>query len=309
MVAYAMTLSLPFDFDVLRTFVAVVDNAGFTRAGERIGRTQSTVSLQIKKLEESIGRPVFHRSGRDLMLTSEGEILLVYARQLLHLADEARSRLLEPEIGGIVRLGTPEDFANFYLSSVLASFARSHPQVTLNVNCNFSFALLEGFSKGEFDLVLVKREPAGPLGGVSVWRDVLVWVSAPQLILDPAKPIPLILVSAPDVFRKRALESLQSLKRDWRITYTSVSSEGLLAAVQAGLGVSIMSKDMVPDGLKVLNEEHGLPVLPDTEIALYRAPGRLSRAAELLAEYIALALETPHRQSKIFDRERHATRS
>jgi DNA-binding transcriptional LysR family regulator len=301
--------SLPFDFDVLRTFVAVVDNAGFTRAGERIGRTQSTVSLQIKKLEAGIGRPVFVRNGRDLTLTAEGEILLVYARQLLHLADEARSRLLEPELAGIVRLGTPEDFATFYLSNVLASFAGAHPQVSLDVKCNFSFELLEGFSKGEFDLVLIKREPAGPLGGISVWRDVLVWVSAPKLMLDPAKPIPLILVSAPDVFRKRALESLQAVKRDWRIVYTSVSSEGLLAAVQAGLGVAVMSKDMVPEGLKVLNEEHGLPRLPDTEIALYRAPGRLSRAAEVLAEQIAAALETPHRQSKIFERERRAARS
>ena len=287
------------DFDRLRTFVAVVDNAGFTRAGERIGRTQSTVSLQIKKLEESIGRPVFNRSGRDLLLTSDGEILLTYARQILHLADEACSRLLEPEVEGVVRLGTPEDFATFYLSSVLARFASTHPRVALDVNCNFSFVLLEGFSKGEFDLVLIKREPSGPTGGVSVWRDVLVWVSGPQLTLDRDKPIPLVLVSAPDIFRKRALAGLQAMKRDWRIVYTTVSSEGLLAAVQAGLGVTVMSKDMVPEGLRVLGEEHGLPQLPDTEIALYRAPGRLPRAAALLAEYIALALETPHRRSKI----------
>jgi len=279
-----------------------VDNEGFTRAGERIGRTQSTVSLQIKKLEDAIGRPLFIRNGRELLLTADGEILIVYARQLLQIAEEARSRLLEPELAGVVRLGTTEDFANFYLSDVLASFTIAHPQVSLDVKCNFSFPLLEGFSKGEFDIVLVKREPSGPSGGVSVWRDVLVWVSAPKLVLDTAKPIPLALVSAPDVFRKRALESLQTAKRDWRIVYTSLSSEGLLAAVHAGLGVSVMSKDMVPDGLKVLTEEHGLPRLADTEIALYRAPGRLSRAAELLAEQIAHALDTPHRQFKIFGR-------
>ncbi len=290
---------LPFDFDLLRSFVAVVDNQGFTRAGERVGRTQSTVSLQIKKLERRIGRPLFTRGSRDLLLTPDGEILLTYARQLLHIAEEARARLLEPEAEGTVRLGTPEDFATFYLSSVLARFANAHPRVVLSVNCNFSFNLLEGFSKGEFDLVLIKREPSGPTGGVAVWRDVLVWVSGQQLMLDPDKPIPLVLAAAPDVFRKRALTGLQSVKRDWRIVYTTASSEGLLAAVQAGLGVSVMSKDMVPDGLKVLGGEHGLPQLPDTEIALCRAPGRLPHAAELLADYIAHALETPVRREKI----------
>jgi DNA-binding transcriptional LysR family regulator len=289
----------PFDFDLLRTFVAIVDNAGFTRAAERVGRTQSTVSLQIKKLEEGVGHPLFDRSGRELRLTGEGEILLTYARQLLHLADEARSRLLEPEVEGVVRLGTPEDFGTFYLSDVLARFARAHPRVSLEVSCNFSFNLLESFSKGAFDLVLVKREPLGPSGGVAVWRDVLVWVCGERLVLDADKPIPLVLAAAPDVFRKRALAALQTAKRDWRIVFTSLSSEGLLAAVEAGLGVSVMSKDMVPHGLKVLGEDQGLPQLPDTEIALYRAPGRIPRAAELLAQDIAHTLETPHRRSKM----------
>ena len=281
----------PFDFDLLRTFVAVVDNAGFTRAGERIGRTQSTVSLQIKKLEEGIGRPVFERNGRDLMLTSDGEILLAYARQLLQLADEARARILEPEIEGTIRLGTPEDFATAYLPDVLARFARAHPRVALDVNCNFSYHLLDGFSRGEYDVVLVKREPMGPAGGVAVWRDVLVWVGGHQLVVDRNQPVPLVLTAGPDVYRTRALESLHAIGRDWRIVYTSLSSEGLQAAVRAGLGVTVLSKDMVPDGVKLLGEEHGFPKLPDAEIALYRAPGRLSRAAELLAEHIVHSLE------------------
>ena len=133
----------PFDFDLLRTFVAVVDNNGFTRAGERIGRTQSTVSLQIKKLEDNLKRPLFERSGRDVLLTADGEVLLAYARQLLHIADEARARFMEPDIEGTIRLGTTEDFATVYLPDILARFARAHPSVTLDVNCNFSFSLLE----------------------------------------------------------------------------------------------------------------------------------------------------------------------
>jgi DNA-binding transcriptional LysR family regulator len=281
----------PFDFDLLRTFIAVVDNASFTRAAERVGRTQSTVSLQIRKLEQNLGRRVFERDGRDFLLTPDGEILLNYARQLLHLADEARSRILEPDVEGNVRLGTPEDFATVYLPDILARFARTHPRVALEVNCNFSSNLLEGFSKGEYDLVLVKREPQGPAGGISVWRDTLVWVSGPKLVLDAARPIPLVLAPAPDVYRKRALAALQAAKREWRIVYTSPSSEGLQAAVRAGLGVTVLSKDMAPEGLMMLGAEHNLPTMPDTEIALYRAPGTLSRAAQLLADHITHSLE------------------
>jgi DNA-binding transcriptional LysR family regulator len=281
----------PFDFDLLRTFVAVVDNASFTRAAERVGRTQSTVSLQIRKLEQGLGRSVFERNGRDFLLTPDGEILLNYARQLLHLADEARSRILEPEVEGNVRLGTPEDFATVYLPEVLARFARTHPRVALEVNCNFSFNLLEGFSRGEYDLVLVKREPQGPAGGTAVWRDTLVWVSGPKLVLDHAHPIPLVLAPAPDVYRKRALAALQVARREWRIVYTSPSSEGLQAAVRAGLGVTVLSRDMAPEGLVLLGAEHNLPIMPDTEIALYRAPGTISRAAQLLAEHITHSLE------------------
>jgi DNA-binding transcriptional LysR family regulator len=281
----------PFDFDLLRTFIAVVDNASFTRAAERVGRTQSTVSLQIRKLEQNLGRRVFERDGRDFLLTPDGEVLLNYARQLLHLADEARSRILEPDVEGNVRLGTPEDFATVYLPDILARFARAHPRVALEVNCNFSSNLLEGFSKGEYDLVLVKREPQGPAGGISVWRDTLVWVSGSKLVLDATHSIPLVLAPAPDVYRKRALVALQAAKRDWRIVYTSPSSEGLQAAVRAGLGVTVLSKDMAPEGLMMLGAEHNLPTLPDTEIALYRAPGTLSRAAQLLADHITHSLE------------------
>jgi DNA-binding transcriptional LysR family regulator len=155
----------PFDLDLLRVFVAVVDNGGFTRAAERVGRTQSTISLAIKRLEEGLGNRLFDRQpGRPLALTAVGETLLTYARPLLKLADEARLRLLEPETGGTVRLGTPEDFATTHLPDVLARFARAHPRVSLEVNCDFTLNLLDGFSKGQYDLVLLKREPQGPAG-------------------------------------------------------------------------------------------------------------------------------------------------
>jgi DNA-binding transcriptional LysR family regulator len=283
---------LPFDLDLLRTFVAIADNGGFTRAAERVGRTQSTVSLQIKKLEDGLGRRVFEREpGRELRLTPDGEILLTYARQILRLGDEARSRLMEPDVAGIVRLGTPEDFATVHLPEVLARFARAHPRVALDVNCDFTVNLLDGFSKGQYDLVLFKREPQGRSGGVGVWRELLVWAASPRLALGGEDPLPLVLAPVPDVYRKRALASLDAAKRAWRVVYTSPSLAGLQAAVRAGLGVTVLPREMVPPGLILLGEEHGLPNLPDTEIVLYRAPGTLSRAAELLAEHVVHALE------------------
>ncbi|HEY8565115.1 MAG TPA: LysR substrate-binding domain-containing protein [Beijerinckiaceae bacterium] len=283
----------PFDLDLLRTFAAIVDSGGFTRAAERVGRTQSTVSLQIKKLEDGLGRRVFEREpGRDLRLTPDGEILLTYARQILRLGDEARARLMEPDAAGTVRLGTPEDFATAHLPDVLARFARAHPRVALEVNCDFTVNLLDGFAKGQYDLVLFKRAPQGSAGtGVGVWRERLVWVSSPRLALSPEEPLPLVLAPVPDVYRKGALASLDAAGRPWRIAYTSPSLAGLQAAVRAGLGVTVLPREMVPADLVTLaRAEHGLPALPDTEIVLYRAPGALSRPAELLADHIVHSL-------------------
>ncbi|MCJ2101357.1 LysR substrate-binding domain-containing protein [Methylobacterium sp. E-046] len=282
---------LPFDLDLLRTFVAIADNGSFTRAASRLGLTQSTVSLQIKRLEEGVSRRLFDRDGRELQLTPEGEVLLTYARQILKLGGEALSRIVTPELMGLVRLGTPEDFATTHLSEVLACFARTHPHVALQVNCDFTVNLLDDFSKGKYDLILFKREPQGPSGGTRVWREVLDWVASPRLVAEAGDPIPLVLSPAPDVYRKRALSALDVAGRDWRIVYTSPSLAGLQAAVQAGLGVTVLPTEMIPADMVSVSGCLQLPKLPDTEIVLYQAPGHVSPAAELLAATIVAALE------------------
>jgi DNA-binding transcriptional LysR family regulator len=282
----------PFDLDLLRSFVAIVDCGGFTRAAERLGRTQSTVSLQVKRLEDGLGRRLFNRDSREVALTAEGEALLAYARRLLDLASEACVRLMEPEVGGLVRLGTPEDFATVHLPDVLWRFSRAHPQVALEVRCDFTLNLLDGFARGEYDLILCKRERQGAGGGIRVWREPLVWAASERVSLDPAGPVPLVLGPHPDIYRRRALEALEVIGRPWRIAYTSPSLAGVQAAVRAGLGVTILPKEMVSAGFHIVGDEHGLPELADTEIALYRAPGTLSRAAELLAEHITRSLES-----------------
>ncbi len=283
----------PFDLDLLRSFVTIVDCGGVTRAAGRLGRTQSTISLQIKRLEDGLGKRVFLREGRGFELTADGDILLAYARRLLSLANEACTVLMEPEIGGVVRLGTPEDFATAHLPDVLWRFSRDHPQVALEVRCDFTVNLLDGFSRGEFDLVLCKREPQGAAGGIKVWREPLVWVASERLLFTPGVPVPLVLAPPPDLYRKRALEALDGCGRPWRIAYTSPSLAGIQAAVSAGLGLTVLPKDMLAPGFHIVGAEHGLPDPADMEIALYRLPGALPKAVELLAEHIVRSLENP----------------
>lgn len=297
--------TLPFDLDLLRTFVEIADNGSFTRAAERVGRSQSAVSLQIRKLEQGLGCRVLARESgsraAELHLTTEGEVLLNYARQVLSLCDEARSRIMNPEIEGIVRLGTPEDFATVHLPEILAQFARSHPRVVLAVHCDFTVNLLTGFAKGEYDLILFKREPQasresrdqGAVDGIGVWREVLVWAASPRFALEADKPLPLVLAPPPDVYRKNAISALDAADRNWRIAFTSPSLAGLQAAVKAGLGVSVLPREMVPAGcMALVAQEHGLPELPDAEIVLYKARGGLAPPAMLLSEHIVHSLES-----------------
>ena len=159
------------------------------------------------------------------------------------------------------------------------------------MQCDFTVNLLADFAKGRYDLILFKREPQGPSGGTKVWREVLDWVASPRLVTETEGPIPLILAPAPDVYRKRALSALDAAGRDWRIVYTSPSLAGLQAAVQAGLGVTVLPTEMIPADMVSVSARLQLPKLPDTEIVLYRAPGHVTPAAELLSSTIIAALE------------------
>ncbi|MCA8906468.1 MAG: LysR family transcriptional regulator [Rhodospirillaceae bacterium] len=280
------------DVDLLRTFVTIVDSGGFTRAGERLRRTQSTISLQLKRLESQLGQRLLTRSPRGIAVTTDGEVLLAYARKILSINDAAVARLTEPDLTGVVRLGTPEDFATTHLPMVLAGFAESHPQVTLEVHCELTLNLLNGFQNGEYDLALVKREPQGDASGEKVWREALVWVASDRLLIAEDRPIPLVLSPHPCVYRKRALNALDASGRPWRVAYTSPSLAGAQAAVRAGLGAAVLPRDMVPPDFRLLDSHGAFPRLEDTEIALYRAPSGIGKAAERLADHIVRSLET-----------------
>lgn len=278
------------DLDLLRCFVTIAETGSFTRAGERLGRTQSTISLQVKRLEDQIGRAILARTPRSLALTPEGERLLGPARQLLRLNDAALAELFEPDITGRVRLGVPEDFATAHLPAVLAAFAEAHPLVELEVTCDLTLNLLDRFHAGAFDLVLVKREPSEALEGVRVWREPLVWVARDQLAASGLDCVPLVVSPEPCVYRKRAIAALEAVGRKWRAAYTSTSLAGSQSAVNAGLGITVLPREMVPPYLMAITDDPGLPPLPDTEIALIEAPG-LSDTAHRLALHIVAALE------------------
>lgn len=282
------------DLDTVRGFLAIAELRSFTRAGERLGRSQSAVSLQIRRLEEQLGRRLLSRDPRHVVLTADGETFLPHARRLLRLNDEIFSELTGGDVEGEVRLGAPEDFATAHLPEILGAFARANPKATLVVTCDLTLHLLDQLRGGALDLALVKREPLGPDMGVRVWREPLVWVAADESVAERDGPIPLVVAPSPCVYRKRAITALEHAGRPWRCAYTSPSLAGQQAALRAGLGVTVLPREMAPPDLVRLGEHLGLPRLADTEIALMRASTAVPAAAERLADFILSSLDRQH---------------
>jgi DNA-binding transcriptional LysR family regulator len=277
-----------FDLELLRSFVSVVDAGGFTRAGERVHRTQSTVSQQIKRLEEDVGQPLLNRSGRDVVPTEAGERLLSYARRLLSLAEEARDVMARPGHQGAVRLGIPEDFAAYRLTELLAAFSRSHPGLRLDVRADQSLYLKRDLDRGEIDLALLKRA-AGEKDGIAVWPERVHWVTskAHPIAADIAS-VPLIGFPAGCLYRSRAIHAIESAGRAWHMAYTSSSLAGIQAAAAAGLGLTILSEIAIQPDHRVLTARDGFAPIDKTEVALVAAPEANSatlRLADHLAEF------------------------
>ena len=281
---------MPFLVDTLKlkSFVAIAETGTFGQAASTVNRTQSALSLQIKKLEQQLGCNLFDRTSRKVSLTPQGEIFLGYAKRIIQLQWEAISRLREPDIEGEIRFGTPEDFATHYLPDVLARFRQHHPRVQLNVKCDLTLNLIEDFHRGEYDVILAKRDPQRVKGGTKVWREPLVWAAADGY--QPEEPLSLVLSPQPCIYRARALAALDRAKRSWHMSYTSPSLAGTLAAVKAGLGITVLPAHMIPAGIHPIRKETKLPHLADAELALIKTD-ELSKVAEMFAEHITLSLE------------------
>lgn len=276
------------DLELVRTFVTIAGMGNFTRAGETLRRQQSTISLQIQRLEDALGQKLFERNPRSVRLTCEGRIFLGYATRLLDLNDDLVSRVTDPQMQGVVRMGTPENFATCHLTEPLARFVQAYPAVELDVTCDPTLNLLDRFRKKAFDLAFVRQERCADAGGIRVWREPLVWVTSDHAFLSIKGSVPLVASPAPCVFRKRAIEGLAKIGRSWRIAYTCGSLAGSLAAVKAGLGITVLPRNMAPVDLCVIDGRK-FPKLRDTEIALLQAE-RLSIPAQRLKEHVIRSL-------------------
>jgi DNA-binding transcriptional LysR family regulator len=274
------------DLDLLRSFVSVVDTGGFTRAGERVHRTQSTVSQQIRRLEEDMGRALLHRDGKRVRPTEEGERLLSYARRILALAEEARDVVSHSGGDGVVRLGLPEDFVAYRLAEMLSECARSNPGLRLSVRCGTSERMRRALERGDLDLALFRRD-AQEMGGIGFWREHLLWVTSRRRPIDPRRdPLPLAVFEQGCLYRDRAIHALEAVGRGWHITYTSPSILGIQAAVSAGLGIGILPEIAILPEHTVLRAEAGFPPITDTALALV-AGQAVGAAARLLSEALA----------------------
>jgi len=279
-----------FDLELLRSFVSVVDSGGFTRAGERVHKTQSTVSQQIKRLEDDVGRPLLNRAGKTVVPTEDGERLLSYARRMLSLAEEARDVLARPSDEGAVRLGIPEDFAAYRLTELLANFARARPGLRLDVRADQSIHLRRDLERGELDLALLKRA-AGEKGGIAVWPERVHWVTSKANPVDlSCGSVPLIGFPAGCLYRAGAIHAIEAAGRSWHMAYSSSSLVGIQAAVGAGLGLGILSEIAILPNHRILTAKDGFAPIDKTEMALVAAPDASPatlRLADRLAEFCA----------------------
>ncbi|MYR34165.1 LysR family transcriptional regulator [Nocardiopsis alba] len=292
-----MTMRNELDLTRMRTFVAVAGQLSFSGAARRLGLSQSAVSQQVRRLEEEIGRTLLERDTHTVRLTAEGETFLGYAHRMLDLNDEAIGAVASSQPRGRVRFGVSEDFALTRLPDFLRRFRARHPHIDLEFTVELSVMLHRRLRAGELDAVLAMRLNATT--GVdafrprTLFRDPLVWVSAPGVEIEEDQPVPLVLYPRPSLTRDAALDALMSVGRAHRVVCTSGSLSGLRAAALAGLGVMPFARSLTPDGL--VDRDHGLPVLPETTFVLMTRGTSLSPAVRALVD----ALQDDHRELRV----------
>ena len=270
--------------DLLKTFLAIIDTGGFTKAPQIVHRTQSAISLQIKRLEETLGHSLFERVGRSSRLTIEGETLVPYARRMIKLHAEAMAALVNPGIDGEVRIGIIDDYAARFLPKILSKFAKSYAGVQITVRCEASAMLVPALTKGELDLALVTGSPNDDSDVIR--HDPMVWVTSANHLVHEVDPLPLAVFHADSIVRKWPMQALDAINRNYRVAYQSPTDTGIHAIVSAGLAVSILLKSVVPETFKVLGPNDGFPDLPVAKIVLKRSPSAHSKAVECMAQYI-----------------------
>lgn len=278
------------DVDQLKTFIAIVDTGSFTRAADVVHKTQSAVSMQMKRLEERIDRPIFARDGRGARLTEDGERLLDYARRIVHISREAMSAFSGDALTGRVRLGVPDDYAERYLPEILARFSQSNPLVEVTVECEPSNHLTELVGRDQIDLAIITHASRKPVGEV-IRQEPLLWVSSQRSLAHEQPTLPLALSHPTCVWRETAIAKLEEIGRAHRVLYSSRNFAAVGAAVLAGLAVTVLPESAIRAGMRVLGPAEGFPPLPSCKIALLRNPGSVTDTVEALADHIVASLD------------------
>ncbi len=285
-----LTLPANLDPDLLRSFVLIAEGGSVTRAAQRVGRTQSAVSMQIRRLENALGQVLLMRTPRGMVPTPRGAWLLERARALLALNDEIMATLRAPPMVGTVRLGTPDDYALNWMPGILARFAEAYPAVELDVTCVNSDVLAGRLQSGALDLTLLTEghEPAG-MPVRPLWRGPLRWVGSARHALYRRDPLPLALALAESgcPWRQATLTALAAAGRRWRVTYNSATQTGCFTLALAGLALTVSTPGTLPEGLDWLGEAQGLPPLGDMGIVLLRHEQAIGNAA---ADALACAI-------------------
>lgn len=278
------------DIDQLRTFIAIAETGSFTKAAEVVNKTQSAVSMQMKRLEERLERAVFARDGRASRLTEDGQRLLDYARRLVKLNVETIAAFSDEALSGRVRLGVPDDYADRYLPEIMARFSRAYPSVELSVLCEPSVDLLERIDENEIDLAIITNCES-KRAAETFRRERLLWVTSSRHPTHQEKPLPLALGRPSCMWRRTAIERLETIGRPYRLLYSSSNAGAVAAAVLAGLAVSVLPESGLRPGMRVLTGGDGFPELPSCHIGLVRSAHERSALADALAEHIISSLD------------------
>ena len=296
-----MTLPIGLDPDLIRAFTYIADEGSFTRAAERVGRTQSAVSMQVQRLEAALGEKLFARGkGGAVQLTPQGHFLLERARSFLALNDEIWNAFRTPRIQGVVRLGSPDDYALRYLPPILRRFADTHPSIDVEVVCLPSCELIDELRDGNIDLSLISEghQPHGA-DTVELWRGPLSWVTSDRHTPHRLDPLPLSLARGGCSWREAAIAAVERTGRRYRVAYNSASQLGTHAPVLAGLAVTVSTISWLPEGLRRVRPDEGLPPLPDFGILLMKGRTPSQPVTDVLATHIAEHFrQESHRQDR-----------
>ncbi len=278
------------DTDQLRTFLAIEQTGSFTKAANIVAKTQSAVSMQIKKLEENVGKQLFLRLGRNIQLTSDGHKLVAYAREIIDASNRAMAAFDEEALRGNVYLGTADDYAERFLPTILAGFSESNPFVEVSVVCENTYGLRQRIKSGELDVAIVTHNEAREQSEL-IRREPLLWVTSARHNIHMQNPLPLALGSPHCIWREAAMSALNDANREFRMLYTSFSATVVGSAVLAGLAVSVQPESALRPGMRVLTERDGFPELAQAEIGMLRGRRERNTVSEALISHIRQSLD------------------